>query len=86
MGLGAILRVEQYIYHIIYLLEYQGTQGTLFLAPVEGYCWAFCPFGRPLACMHTSLCAQVTLCAQTGLAFTPDSRDSLLSLIKPNLA
>ena len=36
--------------------------------------------------MHTSLCTQVTACAQTGPACSPDSIDTLISLIQPSLA
>ena len=36
--------------------------------------------------MHTSLRAHVKLCAQRGLACSPDSIDILISLIRPNFA
>ena len=36
--------------------------------------------------VHTSLFAWVTLYAQRGQAYSPDSMDSLISLIWPNLA
>ena len=36
--------------------------------------------------MHASLCALVKLCAQRGPACAPDSIDTLISLIQPNLA
>ena len=35
--------------------------------------------------MHASLCALVTLCAQTGLASSPESIDTFIYLIRPNL-
>ena len=36
--------------------------------------------------MYSNLCAQVTLCAQRGLACFPDSTDTLISLIHSSLA
>ena len=36
--------------------------------------------------MHASLHAQGDLCAQKGPACYPDSKDTLISLIQPNLA
>ena len=36
--------------------------------------------------MHASLCAWVKLCAQRGPACSPDSINTLISLIWPNLA
>ena len=39
-----------------------------------------------IVCMHSSLCTQVTLCAQIGPACSPDSIDTLIPLIQPNLA
>ena len=35
--------------------------------------------------MRTSLCASIELFAQTSLACSPDSEDTLISLIQPNL-
>ena len=42
--------------------------------------------GKFIACLHASLSAWVKLCAQTGLACSPDSIDTLISLIPPSLA
>ena len=41
---------------------------------------------RPIACMQVGLCAMGDLCAKKGPAFSPDSIDTLTSLIQPNLA
>ena len=46
--------------------------------------WA-CP-RKHIVCMHTNLRAQFKLCAETGLACSPDSIDTLISLIRTNLA
>ena len=37
-------------------------------------------------CMHASLCARVTLCTQIGPVCSPDSIDTLIFLIQPNLS
>ena len=36
---------------------------------------------KNIACMHINLCAQVTLCTQTGRACSPDSISTFISLI-----
>ena len=36
--------------------------------------------------MHASLCAKVILCVKKGQAGSPDSKDTLISLIHSNLA
>ena len=41
---------------------------------------------RQIGCMHTSLHAQVDLCVQKDPASYPDSIDTLISLIRSNLA
>ena len=43
------------------------------------------PACKNITCIHTNLCAGV-ICAQTGPACSPDSIDTLISLIQPNLA
>ena len=41
---------------------------------------------KHIVCMHASLCALVKLCAQRSPACSPDSIDTLISLIQLNLA
>ena len=41
---------------------------------------------KHIGCMRASLHAQVDLCAQNDLACYPDSIDTLISLIRSNLA
>ena len=41
---------------------------------------------KHLGCMHTSLLARIVSCAQKDPAYYPDSIDTLISLIQPNLA
>ena len=36
--------------------------------------------------MHATLCAQLKLCAHTGPVCSPDSIDTFISLIRPNMA
>ena len=40
---------------------------------------------KNITCMHASLCAYVTLCTQIGPVCSPDSIDTLISLIQLNL-
>ena len=41
---------------------------------------------KHIACMHTRLRAWVVLCTQIGLVCSPDSIDTFIFLIQPNLA
>ena len=41
---------------------------------------------KNIVCIHASLCAGDILCAKTGLACSPGSMDTLIFLIRPNLA
>ena len=47
---------------------------------------AFAVAHKHTVSMHASLCVPVTLCAQKDLAFSPDSINTFISLIRSNLA
>ena len=78
---GFVKYVVRQVWHV---LRIRFILWSLWSDPIWLEVWA-CGL-KQTAGMHASLRTQVKLCAQTGLAYSPHTIDTLISLIWPNLA